>query len=84
MINKVYVSKITFKLFSVSYIVFLLGVLLLVSNNEILYCFSCLFFQTCSTLPRFEVYWESLDSYNDDNTGPWHIDLDAIDVGPPG
>ena len=41
-------------------------------------------FQTCSTLPRFEVYWESLDSYNDDNTGPWHIDLDAIDVGPPG
>ena len=41
-------------------------------------------FQNCSSLPRFEVYWESLDSYNDDNTGPWHIDLDAIDVGPPG
>ena len=41
--------------------------------------------QNCSSLPRFEVYWESLDSYIDDeNGGPWHVHLDAIDVGAPG
>ena len=41
--------------------------------------------QTCSTLPRFEVCWESPESYRDDEiNSPWHIDLDAIDVGAPG
>ena len=43
--------------------------------------------QTCSSLPRFEVYWESRDSYSyndDENHNPWYIDLDAIDVGAPG
>ena len=51
------------------------------------YIVSLVFFlvalQTCSTLPRFEVYWESLESYRDIES-PWHIDLDAINVGAPG
>jgi len=41
----------------------------------------------CLTLPRFEVYWESEDSflYNDaEFQNPWYIDLGDINVGPPG
>ena len=45
MINKAYISKITFKLFSVSYIVSLS-----VSKNEILYCLPCLFLFRTSNL----------------------------------
>ena len=56
------------------------------------YCFYLLVFcfikfQLCYSLPRFEVYWESQNSflYNDDEQhNPWYIDLDAIDAGAPG